>query len=528
MADIRIAGASPCRPASIPIPDSLGRKGTKMKYIAPPTLALLVSLTFAITGFAQESIPWIQDLSEARQLAEQQQRLVLLHFWGDGCQPCQQLESTVFNQPELIRVVSMNFIPVKIHVQQQPAIANHYKIRQIPTDVVVLPSGAEVYRTVSPAKANAYIAMLDQVRASALSNGLQELNRVASTANHTARNTIDQFKSSLPALPPRSSNEEPLTQSVNSDLSTGTTSTGNNPPAWRNVPVGVSSLDTARNAVVNNEFVGPLDREPQNKPAPGISRYGNPYLNEQAASPAAPPHGNVAATAPPANPNATSPATDPNLALRNAPNEAVPPASQPPFNPTTSTGTATKPAVPNSTMAPLTQASAATNPVAPQRSWEPAMTNAPNGTAAPNPAQLANRPPQVAPQLPPNTPPLALDGYCPVTLLTQQRWEPGNPQFGAIHRGRTYFFKSQLERDRFLSPGAADQFAPVLSGYDPVRFAELRQSVAGAREHGVVYQNQIYLFADEQALTQFEQQPERYVNVVRQAMSTARQAPPQR
>jgi uncharacterized protein YyaL (SSP411 family) len=107
-------------------------------------LASFLALFSAVSVFAQESIPWITDLSQARRIAEQQQRLVLLHFWGDGCQPCQQLESNVFNQPELIRVISSNFVPVKVHVQQQPSIANYYKITQIPTDIIVFPSGVQV------------------------------------------------------------------------------------------------------------------------------------------------------------------------------------------------------------------------------------------------------------------------------------------------------------------------------------------------------------------------------------------------
>ena len=151
---------------------------------------------------------------------------------------------------------------------------------------------------------------------------------------------------------------------------------------------------------------------------------------------------------------------------------------------------------------------------------QPAANQPPAGQ--PNPATVARQ------ALPPGVPPLALDGYCPVTLVRSQKWEQGSAQFGAIHRGRTYFFKSKAEQDQFLAPGAADQFAPVLSGYDPVRFAELHQTVEGSREHGVIYQNQIYLFADEQALAQFEQQPERYVNVVRQAMANSRPNQPQR
>jgi hypothetical protein len=108
------------------------------------------------------------------------------------------------------------------------------------------------------------------------------------------------------------------------------------------------------------------------------------------------------------------------------------------------------------------------------------------------------------------------------------KWEKGDVRFGAVHRDRTYLFKSQVERDRFLAPGAADRFAPVLSGLDPVRFAESGQAVDGRREHGVLFDGQIFLFADEDALVRFEREPHRYVAVVRQAMANSRNGAPQR
>jgi thioredoxin-like negative regulator of GroEL len=193
-------------------------------------LASILVLTTAAAAVANESIPWITDLAQARQLAEQQQRLVLLHFWGDGCQPCQQLEANVFNQPELIRVLSTNFVCVKIDIQQQPSIASYYKITKIPTDIIVLPSGAQVFRTTSPANVNQYIAMLDQVRANALSNGLQQADQVARNVEQTgrnveqsvrgadqvARNAVQQFTSNLPLLGNRAE-EQPAAQSVNNE-----------------------------------------------------------------------------------------------------------------------------------------------------------------------------------------------------------------------------------------------------------------------------------------------------------------------
>src|SRR5688500_10710946 len=130
-----------------------------MHFLRQAPIALLIALAVTTCATGQDSIPWHYDLSQAPRLAEQQHRLVLLQFWSDNCATCQRLDATVFDQPELVRVIQTGCIPVKINAQQQPKIASYYRVDRFPTDIVVLPNGREVFRTVSPPKANSYIAM---------------------------------------------------------------------------------------------------------------------------------------------------------------------------------------------------------------------------------------------------------------------------------------------------------------------------------------------------------------------------------
>lgn len=119
-------------------------------------------------------------------------------------------------------------------------------------------------------------------------------------------------------------------------------------------------------------------------------------------------------------------------------------------------------------------------------------------------------------QLPPGSPPLALDGFCPVTLSEKKAWTKGDTRWGAIHRGQTYLFTSHEEQQRFLSK--PDAYSPVISGNDPVLALDNRQSVAGRREHGLFFENRIYLFSTEASLDRFKQNPNRYAAEVIQAM----------
>jgi YHS domain-containing protein len=111
--------------------------------------------------------------------------------------------------------------------------------------------------------------------------------------------------------------------------------------------------------------------------------------------------------------------------------------------------------------------------------------------------------------------PLGLDGFCPVTLVEREKWVKGDPKYGACHRGRTYLFAGPEEQARFLDREGYDKYAPALSGYDAVTYAEQGALVDGKRVHGVFYRGQVFLFADEVTLQHFWTAPERYATAVR-------------
>lgn len=154
-------------------------------------------------------------------------------------------------------------------------------------------------------------------------------------------------------------------------------------------------------------------------------------------------------------------------------------------------------------------------PAAPTTSVPPA---APWTAAAGQPQQaappMAHMQPQMQPQqgqfagqpamgLPPGSPPLGLDGYCPVQLIENWNWVVGDRQWGAIHEGRTYLFAGPKERQMFLEN--PHKYAPVESGDDAVVLREQGVRVPGRRECGGVYDGRLYLFSCEDSYLKFEQ-----------------------
>lgn len=120
---------------------------------------------------------------------------------------------------------------------------------------------------------------------------------------------------------------------------------------------------------------------------------------------------------------------------------------------------------------------------------------------------------------PPAETKFGLRGKCPVTLITEGRWEDGNPKFGIVHRDRTYLFASQEKLEQFRKN--PDGFSPVLAGFDPVIYQEEGKLVDGLVENGVFMgrtpKQQVILFKDAATRGKFQLDPKKYLNVVRQA-----------
>ncbi|MFP6669572.1 MAG: thioredoxin domain-containing protein [Pirellulales bacterium] len=124
-----------------------------------------------------------------------------------------------------------------------------------------------------------------------------------------------------------------------------------------------------------------------------------------------------------------------------------------------------------------------------------------------------------APQPPTNSlPPLALDGFCSVTLVETEQWRPGDPRWGAIHRDQLYLFSGPEQQQQFLQN--PDEYSPALAGNDAVIALEQNRLTAGNRKHGLFCGKSVYLFSSEETLQRFQADWTRYVQGIRQAEVT--------
>ncbi|RMG01331.1 MAG: hypothetical protein D6741_05335 [Planctomycetota bacterium] len=130
--------------------------------------------------------------------------------------------------------------------------------------------------------------------------------------------------------------------------------------------------------------------------------------------------------------------------------------------------------------------------------------------ALPRPQPVAEQPAVILPTAP------GVDGYCPVELVENERWVPGDERWAVEHRGRTYLMSGPEQQQKFLAN--PDRYAPVLSGLDPVAFLDGQQSTAGVTDYCVVYDGRLYMFSSADHLARFRQNPSRYAAIARRTM----------
>ncbi len=104
---------------------------------------------------------------------------------------------------------------------------------------------------------------------------------------------------------------------------------------------------------------------------------------------------------------------------------------------------------------------------------------------------------------------VALEGFCPVSLVKNEQWAQGQAEWSVNHLGRTYHCAGPVERECFLvNP---DRYVPALGGCDPVVLLETARRVPGQLDYCVTYDGKLYMFCNAANLAKFRQDARRYI-----------------
>jgi YHS domain-containing protein len=357
--------------------------------------------------------------------------------------------------------MSTNYIPVKINGDRARDTAMRFQVTSWPTDVIADAQGRIIYKTITPQDPARYVQLLNAVAADfrAAVAPVAAAGREAPAAQPTANHAFAAYNNrSDSGSPPVYPGADSRTDSLNSREGSGQ-------------PYAVRGTDP-----YGAQVRGPMDTGSPTSlsAAPAPREQANPYVSSFAAASSAG-----------SSPQASD--YDPRSS----------------WSPTPTINGAASDVSARQTVATPSDGSM---PVGWQANRFASNPNVPETRAAgglPHTASAAQ----------------AMDGFCPVTLLEQERWVKGDPRWGAVHRGCTYLFLSQQHQQRFLSD--PDRYSPVLSGFDPAHYVDRGELVPGQRAHGMWFRGKTYLFADEQSLDRFAQAPEFYAQRAHEIMLAA-------
>ena len=187
------------------------------------------------------------------------------------------------------------------------------------------------------------------------------------------------------------------------------------------------------------------------------------------------------------------------------------------------------PQQPPMTAGPMSVQQPPANPLrAAEMPARPAMDGTPNPPQAPfnsapaMPVMTTNEP---APPKATVEVPLALEGFCPVTLCAEERWISGNPAYCTMYQGHIFRFAS-LEALATFAQNPAN-FMPIAMGEDIVLKVERNKRVNGKREFGAWFQGRVFLFSSQESLDAFATRPEYYTEIALKYELAHREQPTQ-
>jgi uncharacterized protein YyaL (SSP411 family) len=91
-------------------------------------------------------INWRDDWDSTLELAQKENRRILLELYMDGCPHCMRLHNETHTDDQVAQEVNSKFIPVKLEGRQHMDIVKKFNVTGAPTTLLFEPDGKEVNR----------------------------------------------------------------------------------------------------------------------------------------------------------------------------------------------------------------------------------------------------------------------------------------------------------------------------------------------------------------------------------------------
>lgn len=107
------------------------------------------------------SLPWTSDWKAAVARARAEKKTILVDVYQDNCVGCDRIEEETFRDPAVVDQILERFIPVRIHLFNDRAIAREWQVFWTPTVLFADRSGKVRYRSVNYLPAGDFLDVMD-------------------------------------------------------------------------------------------------------------------------------------------------------------------------------------------------------------------------------------------------------------------------------------------------------------------------------------------------------------------------------
>lgn len=109
-------------------------------------LSSIVALSFTASAWAHSAVFSNFSVNEAKQLAQQNSKFLLIDFTASWCPPCQKMESTTWSDNAVQSWIKENAIAIQVDVDKEDKTASAFRVTGMPTLVLFTPqSGAREF-----------------------------------------------------------------------------------------------------------------------------------------------------------------------------------------------------------------------------------------------------------------------------------------------------------------------------------------------------------------------------------------------
>ena len=125
---------------------------------------LVLGLSIGHAGIAvpSDSINW-RSFDEGMVLSRIEKKTVFLHFYADWCGFCRKMANTTFKDPDLVRYLNENFMPIMVNTDREPETAGSYGVVGLPYTMFLTEQGEPILSVPGYIATDTLMSMLKEI-----------------------------------------------------------------------------------------------------------------------------------------------------------------------------------------------------------------------------------------------------------------------------------------------------------------------------------------------------------------------------